>query len=181
MTDKIDAAQPLTVSGILSKKDIKRLTNLTRGGTVGPTVVYYAGVTAPVISAGMALMTKQAFELAGMVPYWKWFASSMIAAFAGIAWYMIFTRWSYRHKHGRGTEVTEITDIAIDEKGLVVRRGAITTHVEWRAVKEVTEKRGFMAIKIDGSDALIIPDSWFGKDKSAREAFHDAMKQGGRS
>jgi len=37
--------QTMSISGTLSKKDIRRLTRASRSGTVGPTTVYYAGVT----------------------------------------------------------------------------------------------------------------------------------------
>ena len=58
-------SESVKTSGLLTEKDVKRLARLTRGGTVGPTAVYYAGVTAPVISAGMALLTRTAFKSVG--------------------------------------------------------------------------------------------------------------------
>ena len=33
--------KPLRISGLLREKDVRRLTRLTRGGSVGPTAVYY--------------------------------------------------------------------------------------------------------------------------------------------
>ena len=105
----------------------------------------------------------------------------MIAAFAGIAWYLIFTRWSYRHSHGRGTEISKITEIDVEGGGLVVRRGAITTHIGWRAITEIKHVRGATAILVDGADALLVPDSWFGRDKAARQAFSKALKRRGQA
>ncbi|MGB3625119.1 MAG: hypothetical protein WA989_04805, partial [Henriciella sp.] len=50
-----ESAQPFCASGRLRDKDIKRLVNKTRSSNIGPTALYYAGVTAPVISSGVAL------------------------------------------------------------------------------------------------------------------------------
>ena len=75
-------SDPLRISGLLREKDVKRLTRLTRGGSVGPTTVYYAGVTAPIISASMAVMVREAMRLAGLSDYWQWFISALVAAFA---------------------------------------------------------------------------------------------------
>ncbi len=170
-------SEHVTASGLLTEKDVKRLTRLTRGGTVGPTAVYYAGVTAPVISAGMGLLTRTAFEHIGMSEYWQWLLSALIAAFAGITWYLIFIRWSYRHRYGRGTEMTIETNIKAGAEGITVRRGDISTNIGWSAVESIEITRGHMALTIDGADALIIPDKWFGQDKTARRAFHAAIQE----
>ena len=164
-------SESVKTSGLLTEKDVKRLARLTRGGTVGPTAVYYAGVTAPVISAGMALLTRTAFKSVGMTDYWQWMLSALIAAFAGIAWYLIFIRWSYRHRYGRGTEMSIKTEITAGPEGLSVTRGEITTKIGWSAVESVEIAHGHTAITITGADALIIPDKWFAKDKAARKAF----------
>jgi len=42
------------LSGTLSEKELKSLARRVRSGHIGPTSVYYAGVTAPAIAAGMA-------------------------------------------------------------------------------------------------------------------------------
>mgnify|MGYP003632524087 CR=1 FL=1 len=136
-------SQTLSISGLLREKDVKRLTRLTRGGSVGPTAVYYAGVTAPIISASMAVMVREAVRLVGLSPYWQWFISALVAAFAGIAWYLIFIRWSYRHKHGRGTEMTLSTDITLADDQVIVRRGGIETRIDWSCISSVqTPPRG---------------------------------------
>tara|TARA_R110002072_G_scaffold224091_1_gene381184 strand:+ start:23 stop:550 length:528 start_codon:yes stop_codon:yes gene_type:complete len=170
-------SDPLRISGLLREKDVKRLTRLTRGGSVGPTAVYYAGVTAPIISASMAVMVREAMRLIGLSDYWQWFISAMVAAFAGIAWYLIFIRWSYRHKFGRGTEMTLSTDITLDDDQLIVRRGGIETRIDWSAVASVKTGRSHAAVLVNGADALIIPDTWFGKDKSARIAFVSRLQE----
>lgn len=167
---------PMTISGMLTVGDVKRLTRLTRGGVVGPTVVYYAGATASVISAGMALMMREAMRQIHLSDYWVWFVSAMTAAFAGLTWFLIFHRWSYRHQHGRGTELEIETTVTIGQDGLLVKRGPIVTQIGWSAVREITHARKYTAVVIDGADALIIPDAWFAKDKAAIAAFRATLK-----
>ncbi|MEM1105226.1 MAG: YcxB family protein [Pseudomonadota bacterium] len=161
----------LTVSGILGEKDIKRLTALTRTSTVGPTATYYAGVTAPIISAAMAIFSKTAFQGAGVSAYWTFMLSAMLAAVAGIVWYLIFMRWSYRHSAGRGLELTAPTQVSAGREALAVRRGPVETRIDWEAVTAVHVKPGYVAVLANGADALVIPDRWFGKDAGARKAF----------
>lgn len=170
-------AEPLSVAGLLTEKDVRKLTRLARGGTVGPTAVYYAGVTAPIISASMSVLMRNAMEMVGASPYWQWFISALCAAFAGIAWYLIFIRWSYRHTHGRGTETTLETHIALEDDGLTVRRGGIETRATWDSVTDVSSSGGQIAIRLDGAAPLIIPNAWFGKDKAARQAFLARLKE----
>jgi len=168
---------PLTISGLLKEKDVKRLTDLTRGSTIGPTTLYYAGATAPVISAGISLMATRAFEGASFSAYWTMLLSALIAAMSGITWYLIFLRWSYRHKHGRGTELKEETIVGLSPAGLSVTRGGIKTEIDWAAVETVKEARKYTAITVDGADAIIVPNAWF-DDTDARDAFREAVKQG---
>ncbi|HPE49129.1 MAG TPA: YcxB family protein [Hyphomonas sp.] len=164
-------SEALTVSGLLTEKDVKKLTRLARGGTVGPTAVYYAGVTAPIISASMSVMVRNTLDHIGASPYWQWLIASLVAAFAGIAWYLIFIRWSYRHRHGRGNETTEETKVELQDQNLVVRRGGVEIRAAWSAVSDVSASRSHVTIMIDGADPLIIPNAWFGNDKAARKDF----------
>ncbi|MEZ5997772.1 MAG: hypothetical protein R3B98_03655 [Hyphomonas sp.] len=164
-------ADILSVSGLLTEKDVKKLTRLARGGTVGPTAVYYAGVTAPIISASMSVMVRNTLDHVGASAYWQWFIASLVAAFAGIAWYLIFIRWSYRHRHGRGSETSAVTRIALEDDFLVVDRGEVEIRASWNAVSDVAASRTHVTVMIDGADPLIIPTAWFGSDKIARKAF----------
>lgn len=164
-----------SVSGTLKNKDLKKLTRKARSGGVGPTVIYYAGVTAPIISAAVAMMVTNAAIMAGLSEYWQWFSSAMVAAFAGISWYLIFIRWSYRHTHGRGNELDLETGIALDADGVSIKRGVISTHVGWAALADVNVSRGDITIYFDGADPLIIPKKWFGGDKDRRMRFIDAL------
>lgn len=166
-----------TISGHLSEKDVKRLTQLTRGAMVGPTVVYYAGVTAPIISAAMAMMVREAVRRLGMSDYWQWFISAMIAAFAGITWYLIFIRWSYRHTQGAGTEIALETSVSANEAGVTISRGDIETRIGWQSIERVSVDRKWIAILVNGADAIVIPHKWFGKDKETRIAFAEYLKE----
>lgn len=174
----VDAHSQHQVAGKLSKADVQRLTNAMRGSTVGPTTLYYAGVTAPVIGAGMALLSQAAFARAGMSDYWQWMLSAIVAAMAGIVWYLIFMRWAYRHQHGRSSELDVGSEIELNEDWLAVRRGKVETRIDWSAVEEVKSMRGFTLIRFDGADPLLVPDRWFGKDKAGRKAFVARLRQG---
>lgn len=170
-------SENISVSGRLCQKDIKSLTKAMRGATVGPTTLYYAGVTAPVIGAGMALEARRAFSLLEMSVYWQTLCSGIVAAMAGIVWYLIFMRWAYRHHHGRGSEMTEISNIHLGETGLSIRRGGIETRIDWSAVTGLIAKRRFLLIRFDGADPLIVPNSWFNGDTKAREAFRARIEK----
>ncbi|MCR9268957.1 MAG: YcxB family protein [Henriciella sp.] len=170
-------AAPLSISGALSKRDIKRLTSAIRSGTVGPTTLYYAGVTAPIIGAGMALVSRSALDDLQVSPYWLAMGSAFAAAFAGIVWYLIFMRWAYRHKHGRAGEIDTKTEIELDEEVLIVRRGLVETRIDWDAIDEIKSTRSFTLISFDGADPLMIPHDWFG-EKTACEIFMRRLGQG---
>lgn len=166
-----------SVSGQLTKKDLKRLTGITRTGGVGPTTVYYAGVTAPIISAGVSVFVSNQLGGADLFSdYWVTFLSSLLAAFAGISWYFIFMRWSYRHQLGRGAEAVSVTEVRVADDGLHVERKNVTTSIKWQAVEEVRLQKKSIVIIIDGADTVLIPNHWFGKDNERRDAFHKAME-----
>ncbi len=164
-------SESLSVSGRLSSRDLKRLVRMSRSGTIGPTALYYAGVTAPIISASVALLAKDLARSLGWGPFSQLLASANLAAFAGIAWYVIFMRWSYRNRPGRGTELTLDTQVTASPDGLAVRRGPVETRVAWAGVRKVTPGKAHVAVFIDGADTLIIPDNWFGQDAARRAAF----------
>jgi len=166
------SAAPSTVSlsGQLRTADVKRLARLARTSIVGPTATYYAGVTAPVISAGVAMFTKSALVLADFDPFWAWYSSAFLAAFTGIVWYLVFMRWSYRHTFGRGTELTESTDLILNDSGLIVIRGPIETRIQWSAIERVRNVGKGFAIFVEGADPLIVPGAWFETDHD-RNAF----------
>lgn len=170
------SSDALSVSGKLSRRDLKRLTGTTRSGTVGPTTVYYAGVTAPIISAGASVGSRGMLMSSGLSGQWVFLLSAIIAAFAGISWYLIFMRWSYRQTHGRAGEGDAITSVDVTDDGLIVHRGHVTTKIGWPAIQEIRRGRKFIAILMDGSDTVLIPDHWFGKDKVKRDAFRHTIE-----
>lgn len=161
----------LSVSGRLQNRDLKRLVRMSRSGTIGPTALYYAGVTAPIISASVALLAKEGARSLGWGPISQLLASANLAAFAGIAWYIIFMRWSYRNRPGRGTESSLDTEVTASDAGLAVRRGQVETRIGWQGVRKVETLKEHVAVFIDGADTLIIPDAWFGGDAVRCEAF----------
>lgn len=165
------------ISGALKKRDARRLTNAIRGSTVGPTTLYYAGVTAPIIGAGMALLSQSALEAISFSPYWTVMLSALLAAIAGIVWYLIFMRWSYRHQHGRGAEMEQVTEVELSEDDLIIRRGLVTTRIDWDAIDEIKSTRSYTIVQFDGADPLMLPHDWFG-EKTACEIFMRRLGQG---
>ncbi|MBK8198105.1 MAG: YcxB family protein [Acidobacteria bacterium] len=166
-------SESLSVSGRLQSRDLKQLVRISRSGTVGPTALYYAGLTAPFISASVALLFRDIGRALDWTPFIQLLASANVAAFAAIAWYIIFMRWSYRNRPGRGTELTLDTQVTVSPDGLCVRRGAVETRVRWDGIRRLTAIDGHTAIFANGADALIIPDEWFGRDPARRTAFKD--------
>jgi hypothetical protein len=171
-------SDPLMITGKLTKGDAKKLTDTMRGSTVGPTTLYYAGVTAPVIGAGMALVAQEAFHMINLGDYWETMLSAIVAAMAGITWYLIFMRWSYRHRHGRSGEMEIVSKVTLADGWIAIRRGKVETRIDWSAVTEIKEAGSYTLVKFDGTDPLMLPNKWFGRDKSARTAFIERLKQG---
>lgn len=167
------------ISGSLSKRDARRLTSAIRTGTVGPTTLYYAGVTAPVIGASMALVCQGALEHINASAYWTTMISAIVAAMAGITWYLIFMRWAYRHGHGRASEMQQVTEVQLEDEVLIIRRGLVETHIDWEAISEIISKRSYTVIRFDGADPLMLPHDWFG-EKTACEIFMRRLGQGRR-
>lgn len=166
----------MVISGALKKRDAKRLTNAIRGSTIGPTTLYYAGVTAPIIGAGMALLVQSALERIDFSAYWTVMLSAILAAVAGIVWYLIFMRWSYRHQHGRGAEMELRTEVELTDETLIIRRGLVETHIDWDAIGEIKSTRSYTLVHFDGADPLMLPHDWFG-EKTACEIFMRRLGQ----
>lgn len=173
------AADPvLSVRGAPTDKDLKRLVTRTRKSNIGPTALYYAGVTAPVISAGMALVTREMLKGPLVSDYWMVMISSILAAMAGICWYLIFIRWAYRHSHGRAAELGAETVIDLTPEGLHIRRGGVETRIGWSSIESVVETRRDTLITFRGADPLIVPDKWFDGDRQAAQDFRQRLRQG---
>lgn len=167
----------LAISGSLTKRDARRLTGAIRSGTVGPTTLYYAGVSAPIIGASMALVSQGALQMLEFSDYWTTMISAIVAAMAGICWYLIFMRWAYRHRHGRASELNQTTQVRLDEEAIIIRRNLIETRIDWDAIREIISKRAYTVILFDGADPLMLPHDWFG-EKTACEIFIRRLGQG---
>lgn len=170
----------MVISGALKKRDAKRLTNAIRGGTVGPTTLYYAGVTAPIIGAGMALLISAALRTVEFSPYWTMMLSTLFAAFTGIAWYLIFMRWAYRHQHGRAGEMDQMTEVELTDENIIIRRGLVSTYIDWDAIEEIKSTRSYTLVRFEGAEPLMLPHDWFG-EKTACEIFMRRLGQCNRS
>jgi len=154
-------SETLTASGRLREGDLRKMTRALRGGTIGPTTLYYAGVTAPVISAGMSLVAKGALKQAGLTPYWQLLLAAIVAAMAGIVWYLIFMRWSYRQKSCRSSEVAIETIVTLSEHSIEVLRGDVETRIGFDAVQAIERIGKSTFIRVRGASAIMIPDHWF--------------------
>ena len=171
-----DYASALTAKGTLREKDVKRGTRHLLSGQIGPLTLYYAGATAPIISSAMGVVAKSAFKNAQFTEYWTMLLGAIVAALAGITWFLIFLRWSYQPGHGRGTELTHETNVEVTDEALIVIRGPIRKEIGWGAVKGVKVTEGFTTVDVEGSEAVIIPSKWF-VDKQARLAFQHAVSE----
>ena len=171
-----DVALTLSANGTLREKDVKRGTKHLLSGQIGPLTLYYAGATAPIISSAMGVVAKSAFKNAQFSDYWTMLLGAIIAALAGITWFLIFLRWSYQPGHGRGTELTHETNVEVTDAALIVTRGPIRKEIGWSAVKGVKAVEGFTTVEVEGAEAVIIPSQWF-EDKPARLAFQHAVSE----
>jgi hypothetical protein len=169
------AVETVLISGELRSRDIRDFAKKIRSGNIGPTSVYYAGVTAPAIAAGMASVVSGSLERAGWSNYWVLMCSSLLAAMAGITWYLIFMRWSYRHGFGRATESSIRTDLQADELGIFWTRGSVKTRITWDGVMGIERAGKFIRIIVRDSEDLIIPSRWFVNGKAKRDTF-DKLK-----
>lgn len=155
-------AEAPAIAGTLERKDVTALVNAARDGAVGPTVLYYAGAVAPAISAAMALVTRSALSESGLLtPYWVMMWSSIVAALAGITWYLIFVRWSdaerIRERTARETQMA----VEAGPEALVIRRGPVETRVAWTGVSRVERKGPRALIHCDGAAPAVVPSAWF--------------------
>ena len=166
---------PLAIGGELTNKDLRKFAEKARSGNIGPTSVYYAGVTSPAIAAGMASLVSSSLERAAWSDYWVLMTSSLIAAMSGITWYLIFMRWSYRHSFGRATESSVRTDLEADELGIFWTRGAVKSRITWDGIVSVERTGKFIRIRVRDSEDLVIPSRWFA-DKNARNDLFERLQ-----
>ncbi len=155
-------AETPAIAGMLDRRDVAALVNATRDGAVGPTALYYAGAVAPAISAAMALVTRSALAESGLLtPDWVMMWSSIVAAMAGGAWYLIFVRWSDAERIRERTARQVQMAVQARPDALVIRRGAVETRVAWAGVNRI-ERTGHRAvIHCDGAAAAVVPSAWF--------------------
>ena len=167
-----ETSEPVVeLGGKIKRKELRTLARHVRTGHVGPTSVYYAGVTAPAIAAGMATLVAASLDRAHWPEIAVFQASSIVAAMAGISWYLIFMRWSYRHSYGRGTELEFETQVRVDETGVYWSRGAMDVTIGWHGVTDVKFEKKFIRICVKDGDDVILPNSWFAKRSEKKETY----------
>ncbi len=164
----------LKISGKLTVKELKRITRNMRSSILGPTVVYYAGVTGPAITAAMATVVAAALARAGWAENWVLMISAIVASMAGISWYLIFMRLSYRHAPGRSSEATLETFFEADDAGICWQRGAVQTRIAWSGIEEIVVKRSFIQIRARGVSDMFAPKSWF-ENRAAMKVFGEKL------
>lgn len=168
-------AGAIELVGKLKRKQLRSLAKKVRTGLVGPTSVYYAGVTAPAIAAGMATVVSAALTRAHWHEMAVLQASSIVAAMAGISWYLIFMRWSYRHSYGRGTELESDTHVRLDESGVHWARGAMNVSISWDGISDVKNEAKYLRLCVTDGDDVILPNSWFDKRRD-KKAIYQRLK-----
>ncbi|MEO1101412.1 MAG: YcxB family protein [Pseudomonadota bacterium] len=170
-------AEELTVSGTLTEQDMTKLIKVSRTSTVGPTALYYAGVTAPAISAAMAVVTRAALTNAHFLDYWINFWSSIMAALTGISWYLIFVRWSDRRKAGRASDLEGETKLSAGDNGLILKRDQVETRIGWGAISRIQSTRKHTVVFVTHQSPIVIPHNWFA-DRETQSSFLDALQKG---
>ena len=158
------------VSGQLSQKQLKAFAKARRNSSMGPTTIFYAGVTAPAVSAGVGSLTLVTLAQTGWGDQSAMLASSILAAMAGISWYLIFMRWGTRGGMGRDDELMDETRVIVDGCGVELIRGEVRTLIGWKAVEDITISTNYIALIIDGANDILLPMEWFGSKDEMKEA-----------
>ncbi len=165
----------MTLTGRVRPGELRKALSSQRKGFVGPTTIYYAGVTAPIISAAMALVTRTALEHIGANLYWTLMISALTACFAGIGWYVIFMRWSAGNSFGRESETEVETAVRLAPDALVVVRGSVETRIGAPAIRGLAQTPRHVHVQLDGASDVVIPARWF-PDAASQAAFVSALK-----
>lgn len=152
----------MRVGGTISSRELRKITRRMRSSILGPTAIYYAGVTAPAIAAGVTTVAGSAFARAGWTDYWVILVSAIIASMAGISWYLIFMRLSYRHGAGRSSERIVDTVVEATSSGLSWQRGDVSSQINWAGISGIRPRKSFIQISVTDATDLILPLSWFG-------------------
>ena len=167
---------PVEISGQLSARDLKRLKRLARSGSIGPTTVYYAGLTAPFVVSSIALVTASALRNAGMGGMGQQILAGLIAALTGICWYLIFMRWADNRELSRTIEQQGGVSLRANEEGLELYRGHALIRIAWPGVRGIRETRQYVLLQADGAGYVLVPGKWFKGDIAARQAFTDYIR-----
>ena len=160
-------ASPEASSGVLKTKHLKTYISDQRRSFVGPTSVYYAGVTAPVISGGMATLVLAGLGQTSLGPMWSLLIAVNLACLAGVCWYLIFMRWSYRRGVSRDAETGEEVSVVLGDDTLVIERAGVRVSAHWSSISEVCVGKDYLAIRLPGTNDVVLPSDWF----ETREAF----------
>ena len=96
----------------------------------------------------MATIVGASLSRAGVAGEWVVITSSLVAAMAGITWYLIFMRWSYRHSYGRSSELRKTTHIEADELGVYLTRGTIRTRISWDGIDSIATDMKFSRLHV---------------------------------
>ena len=171
-------AETLTISGRLSEKDQRKLIDAAKGDSIGPTTLYYAGVTAPVIGAGMAVFGRDTLaNLDFLSPYWLALLSTILAAMAGIVWYLIFVRWSMR----RGDNILLLEDydkeVTLEQNHITLKRRKVETRIELSDIEMIKDRGGDIIIRFKSAAPIFIPKHWFEDQTPLQERFLQQLKE----
>lgn len=168
----------LSLTGILTEKDQRTLINAAQGGSIGPTTLYYAGVTAPIIGAGMAVIGRASLIEAGLYhDYWLTLFSAILAAMAGIVWYLIFVRWSKSDLNKILISETYEKEIVLDASHITLKRNAVETRIALSDIEKVTYKDGNILIRFASASPIFVPAHWFEDKDELKQSVVDTLNQ----
>lgn len=163
----------VSAAGYISPKQLKKFISQRRTRGLGPTTIYYAGVVAPVISASTFTLFESFFIQQSVQPKWTHLFATLLAASAGLSWFLIFNRLAQRSSLGRDEEVSKNCDIKIDATGILVEREHIQNTIEWPAIVDIRTTKHYIAFIVEGANDFFIPSDWF----NSREEMMEAAKK----
>ncbi len=163
----------VAVSGTITPKHVKEFVKARRKGVFSSMTVYYAGVTAPAISAGAYALAQYALMQIQMTPQYVMLGATLMAAASGISWYLIFQRLTARGKSTRDTESTHQQRVTINARGVEVSNGGVTTYIKWSAVTDICCTSKYLVIVADGAQDVFMPLDWF----DGREHMEASLKK----
>lgn len=160
----------ISVSGQFSQRQLHDMSRHFQNRTIGLTTLYYAGVCAPVVTAGIHVYITHILQPAGFSGLTIALIASVFAALSGLVWFFIFTRWIGQADTGRSGDKVD-TEIILGDTGIILKKQHVETHINWLGLNGVSRLKDATVLKFTTHAPLCISDAWFNEDLKARAAF----------